>query len=108
MAEVGAGADLAYIPPGVRVTGVGLIPEMLKKAQRKIREINQRLPVQGDALLIPARVGCFEGVILSLILSVVPNAQAFWRESLRALKPGGTAVIFNKFLPDDQNPTLFQ
>jgi phosphatidylethanolamine/phosphatidyl-N-methylethanolamine N-methyltransferase len=108
MVGVGTGADLAYLPPGVSVTGVDLSPEMLKKAQQKIRGINQRLLVQGDAQLIPVQAGCFDVVILSLILSVVPHAQACWCESLRALRPGGIAVIFDKFLPDDQNPTLFR
>jgi ubiquinone/menaquinone biosynthesis C-methylase UbiE len=105
---VGTGADLAYMPPGARVIGVDLSPEMLKKAQCKIRGINKRLLVQGDAQIIPVQADSFDVVILSLILSVVPNAQACWRESLRSLKPGGTAVIFDKFLPDDQNPTLLR
>ena len=81
---------------------------MLKKAQRKIHGTYQSLLIQGDAQRIPVQAASFDVVILSLILSVDPNAQACWYESLRSLRPGGTAVIFDKFLPDDQNPTPFR
>lgn len=108
MVGVGTGADLAYMPANVWVTGVDLSPEMLKKAQQKIQGKKQRLLVQGDAQRMPVQAASFDVVILSLILSVVPNAQACWYESLRSLRPGGTAVIFDKFLPDNQNPTPFR
>ena len=38
--------------------------------------------------------------ILHLILSVAPDGAACFRETMRALRPGGRAVIFDKFAPE--------
>jgi ubiquinone/menaquinone biosynthesis C-methylase UbiE len=48
----------------------------------------------------------FDVVILNLILSVIPDGKACLRSALCALKPGGRAVIFDKFLPEGKNPSL--
>ena len=39
-------------------------------------------------------------------MSVIPDGAACLRENLRALKPGGRAVVFDKFLPDAGRLTL--
>jgi ubiquinone/menaquinone biosynthesis C-methylase UbiE len=48
----------------------------------------------------------FDVVIFNLILSVIPDGAACLRENLRALKPGGRVVVFDKFLPDTDRLTL--
>lgn len=100
---IGTGADLAYLPQEVQAVGVDLSPEMLLKAKNKALEAPNRLLVRCDAQNLPLKTASFDVVILSLILSVVPDGQACWRESLRALRPGGQAIIFDKFLPDHQH-----
>lgn len=95
---IGTGADLPYLPQKIQAVGVDLSPEMLLKA----KETGNRLLVQCDAQNLPLLNASFDVVILTLILSVVPDGQACWRESLRVLRPGGRAIIFDKFLPDDQ------
>jgi phosphatidylethanolamine/phosphatidyl-N-methylethanolamine N-methyltransferase len=99
---VGTGADLPFLPQKTKAVGVDLSPEMLLKAKKKLVETGDRLLVRADAQKLPVQDASFDVVILTLILSVVPEGQACWRESLRALRPGGRAIIFDKFLPEDQ------
>ena len=99
---VGTGADLPYLPKETKAVSVDLSPEMLLKAKKKLDETGDRLLVRADAQKLPVQDASFDVVILTLILSVVPDGQACWRESLRALRPGGRAIIFDKFLPENQ------
>ena len=104
---VGTGADLPLLPDGVDVTGIDLSPEMLAKARLK----QDRCPstvklIQGDAQTLLVDEESFDAAILNLILSVIPDGNACLRSALRALKLGGRAVIFDKFLPEGQTPSL--
>jgi phosphatidylethanolamine/phosphatidyl-N-methylethanolamine N-methyltransferase len=100
---IGTGADLAYLPQEIQAVGVDLSLEMLLKAKKKLSGTGSKFLIRADAQYLPVQDASFDVVILSLILSVVPDGQACWRESLRALRPGGRAIIFDKFLPDHQN-----
>jgi phosphatidylethanolamine/phosphatidyl-N-methylethanolamine N-methyltransferase len=98
---VGTGADLPLLPHGVQVTGVDLSPNMLARAQQKLPLAGREVTLlQGDAQQLLVAEANFDAVIFNLILSVIPDGAACLRENLRALKPGGRAVIFDKFLPD--------
>lgn len=98
---VGTGADLPLLPQGVQAVGVDLSADMLAKARQKLplpgREVTL---LQGDAQQLWVEDAAFDAVIFNLILSVIPDGAACLRENLRALKPGGRAVVFDKFLPD--------
>ena len=102
LAGIGTGADLPYLPEAAQAVGVDLSPEMLRKAKSKILGVPNRLLVQADAQALPVPDAAFDVVILTLILSVVPDGGACWRATLRALRPGGRAIIFDKFLPDER------
>jgi ubiquinone/menaquinone biosynthesis C-methylase UbiE len=103
----GTGADLPLLPPGVQVMGLDLSPEMLARARTKLplpgRDVTL---VRGDAQSLPLNTGQFDAVVLHLVLSVVPDGAACLQEALRALKPGGRAIIFDKFTPDGEQPTI--
>jgi len=82
---------------------------MLAKAHRKLPLADREVTlVQGEALKLLAGQSGYEAAILNLILSVIPDAAACLSATLRALKPGGRVVIFDKFLPDEGKPTLFR
>jgi phosphatidylethanolamine/phosphatidyl-N-methylethanolamine N-methyltransferase len=104
---VGTGVDLLLLPRGVRVLGIDLSADMLAQARRKLplagREIELR---EGDVQIPQADPGSFDAAILHLILSVAPDGAACFRETVRALRPGGRAVIFDKFRPEQGNLTI--
>jgi ubiquinone/menaquinone biosynthesis C-methylase UbiE len=101
LSGVGTGLDLRHVPAGVKAVGIDLSPAMLRKAQEKAngREISL-LEMNAEALDFPA--DSFDVVILNLILSVVPDGAAAFREAWRVLRPGGRAVIFDKFAAESQ------
>ena len=103
---VGTGADFPFLPAGVTATGIDLCPDMLAKAQLKLAACHATVKlVQGDAqkLLVPEN--SFDAAILNLILTVVPDGNACLQSALRAVKPGGRLVIFDKFQPENEKVT---
>lgn len=104
---VGTGLDLPLIPPSVQVTGVDLTPAMLEKARLQSIDMGMIFAVMNaQALQFPD--GTFDAVILNLILSVVSDGVAAFAEAWRVLRPGGRIVVFDKFLPEAEQPSLFR
>lgn len=104
---VGTGADLPLLPRGVSTFGVDLSRDMLARANAKLPLTERNiLLVCGDAQSLPISLQSFDAVILNLILSVVSDSAACWRESLAALKPNGRIVIFDKFAPEQDNQSV--
>jgi ubiquinone/menaquinone biosynthesis C-methylase UbiE len=96
---IGTGLDLPLIPSGVKLTGIDLSPVMLEKARIKAGDRQMTFEVMNaQTLQFPGAT--FDAVILNLILSVVPDGAAAFGEAWRVLRPGGRAVIFDKFLPE--------
>lgn len=103
----GTGADLPYLPAACRITAIDVTPAMLARLERRAARLGRSVEVHvmdGQALTFPS--GRFDAVILHLILAVVPDPVACIREAERVLRPGGRAVVFDKFLPDDREPSL--
>ena len=106
---VGTGADLPLLPAGVDATGIDLSPEMLAKARLKlVSHLSSIKLIQGDAQTLLVDEASFDAVILNLILSVIPDGNACLRSAMRALKPDGRVVIFDKFLPEGKSVSLIR
>ena len=100
LSGIGTGLDVPHIRVGVKIIGIDLSPAMLRKAQEKAVGHDVRLcEMNAQALDFPD--GSFDAVILNLILSVVPDGAAAFREAWRVLRPGGRAVIFDKFVSEN-------
>jgi len=100
LSGVGTGLDMLHIQADVRITGIDLSPAMLRKAQAKAVGRDVMLcEMNAQALEFPD--SSFDAVILNLILSVVPDGAAAFCEAWRVLRPGGRAVIFDKFASED-------
>jgi len=99
---VGTGLDLPLLPPSAIVTATDITSAMLEKARAKVdgRDVNLMLM---DAQAVQFPDGAFDAAILNLILSVAPDGAAAFREAWRVVRVGGRAVIFDKFLAEQNH-----
>jgi ubiquinone/menaquinone biosynthesis C-methylase UbiE len=103
---VGTGQDLPLLPAGVSAVGVDLSEHMLRRAEKRLGESAAQVELaQGDAAALDMEASSFDAVILHLVLSVVPDPASVIAEAMRVLRPGGRAVIFDKFAPEGKPPS---
>ena len=98
----GTGADLAFLPPDVQVVATDLTPAMVERTRRRAQALGRTVDARVmDAQALELADGSFDAVVLHLILAVVPDPVAAIREAARVLRPGGRAVVFDKWVPDE-------
>jgi phosphatidylethanolamine/phosphatidyl-N-methylethanolamine N-methyltransferase len=102
---IGTGLDLPFLPVSHRYVGIDLTETMLERARHRSQNLQLNL-VQGDSMSLPFRDNTFDHGILHLILAVVPDSVACLREAARALKPGGTLLVMDKFLRPGQSAPI--
>ena len=105
LAGVGTGLDLPHLPPQHRYVGLDLTPAMLTRSLPRASHLDFT-PTQGDTQRLPFADASFDAVVLHLILAVVPEPQRCLAEAARVLRPGGTILIFDKFLRPGQSAPL--
>ena len=107
MVGVGTGVDLPLLPGGIQAVGVDLSRAMLARAKKKLPIEGRQIDLlEADAQELPFADATFDVALLTLILSVVPDGAACLAETIRVLKPGARAVVFDKFLPQGSRPSL--
>jgi len=100
---IGSGLDVPLLPVGPRYTGLDLTPAMLARARRKAFRLGLDLHLdEGDARALPYPTAAFDVVVLHLILAVTPHPEKVLVEAARVLRPGGRALILDKFLRPGQ------
>ncbi|WP_027345924.1 class I SAM-dependent methyltransferase [Hamadaea tsunoensis] len=93
---VGTGRDLPFYPPGVRVTGIDLSPEMLLIAQRLSAELGIDADLrEGDAEALPFPDASFDSVVCVLALCSIPDPRQAIAEMVRVLRPDGRLLLFD-------------
>jgi demethylmenaquinone methyltransferase / 2-methoxy-6-polyprenyl-1,4-benzoquinol methylase len=99
-------ADLAIAAalrhPGIRVTGIDFIREMLIPGQKKIaaRGLDRRIRLlQADALALPFPDGSFDVAASAFGIRNMPDRLAALREMRRVLVPGGRIQILEMNAP---------
>lgn len=105
LAGVGTGLDLPHLPRQHHYVGVDLTEAMLRRARPRAGKADFS-GVIGDAQRLPFAGASFDHAVLHLILAVVPQPADCLREVARVLRPGGTALVFDKFLRRGQPALL--
>jgi ubiquinone/menaquinone biosynthesis C-methylase UbiE len=102
---VGTGLDLPLLPTLHRYIALDFNMAMLVRAKSRITKLDAGF-VLGDCMALPFADAQFDHVILHLIVAVVPEPQRCLSEAARVLKPGGTIILFDKFLHPQQHAPL--
>ena len=99
---IGTGLDLPLLPKLHHYTALDFNAAMLSRARlRGANSHGESLQVDwvlGDSMALPFPDAHFDHVVLHLIVAVVPQPVQCLGEAARVLKPGGTIVLFDKFL----------
>ena len=99
----GTGLDFQFLPKNAMIWAGDITPSMVHKMQQRAQELNLNATVEVmDGQNLPFPEATFDKVILHLIVAVIPDPVKCLQEAERVLKPGGEAVIFDKFLPKNQ------
>lgn len=105
----GTGADLPFIPAGVEVHAVDITPAMVERTRRRAAQLGCDVEARvGDAQALEYPDAWFDAVVLHLIVAVAPDGRRVLEEAARVLKPGGRAVVFDKFAPEGKRPSLLR
>jgi phosphatidylethanolamine/phosphatidyl-N-methylethanolamine N-methyltransferase len=103
----GTGLDLGLLPPNVDVTAIDVTPAMLKRLERRAAGSGQPVTTRiMDARQLAFPDSSIDAVVMHLILAVMPQPERGLREAVRVLKPGGQIAVFDKFLRDEEHPSL--
>ena len=94
---VGTGLDLPHLPSQHRYVGLDLTAAMLMRARPRAAGL-QFAPLRGDVQCLPFHDASFDAAVLHLILAVVPAPTLCLAEAVRVVKPGGTLLVFDKFM----------
>ncbi|TAJ79973.1 MAG: class I SAM-dependent methyltransferase [Gallionellaceae bacterium] len=102
---VGTGLDLPLLPTVHRYTALDFNPAMLSRAKLRSEKLEVGF-VLGDSMALPFADAQFDHVVLHLITAVVSEPQRCLSEAARVLKPGGSIILFDKFLQPRQRAPL--
>jgi len=91
---VGVGKILGYYPREVELCGIDAVPEVLKIAEEKAKELGLKACfLNADVEELPFPDESFDAVLSSFVFCTVPNPENGMKEILRVLRPGGRAVF---------------
>lgn len=105
LSGIGTGLDLPWLPALHHYTALDFNAAMLSRAKSRSAGLTVNW-ILGDSMALPFINAHFDHVVLHLITAVVPEPQRCLSEAARVLKPGGTIILFDKFLRPGQTAPL--
>lgn len=105
LSGIGTGLDLLLLPKLHHYTALDFNAAMLERAKPRGAGLQVEW-VLGDSMALPFADAQFDHVVLHLIVAVVPQPAQCLSEAARVLKPGGTIILFDKFLRPQQTALL--
>jgi len=105
----GTGLDLPYLKGDYQITATDLTPAMLNQLKKRAEKLEMNINVlEMDGQDLQFENNSFDCVILNLILAVIPDPKKCIAEAERVLKFNGKILVFDKFLAENQEPSLFR
>ncbi|MEE8437205.1 MAG: ubiquinone/menaquinone biosynthesis methyltransferase [Candidatus Neomarinimicrobiota bacterium] len=95
--------DCARLYPGVKITGIDFVPEMVTEAQKKVRKENlgSRVEIQmGDATDLKFESNQFDVSAMAFGIRNIPQKVKALSEMTRITVPGGQVMILELTTPE--------
>jgi arsenite methyltransferase len=107
--DIGCGAGVDTLVAAImvdsegRVTGIDLIPEMLKRARTNLEKTSLKNVTfqEGSAEQLPFPDGTFDVVISNGVFNLIPDKTKALREVFRVLKSSGRFLLADQILMGD-------
>ncbi len=100
---VGTGMSLPMYRRDLKITGIDLSADMLKRARERVSRDalgNVEDIAQMDAGEMEYDDGSFDAVVAMYVMTVVPDPEKVLNELARVCRPGGTVLLVNHFSAD--------
>jgi ubiquinone/menaquinone biosynthesis C-methylase UbiE len=105
----GTGLDLKYLRAAQSITATDITPAMIARLKKRIDYLHDSVKaLVMDGQNLEFEDNKFDCIILNLVLTVVADPKKCLAEAERVLKSGGKIVVFDKFLGDNETPSIIR
>jgi ubiquinone/menaquinone biosynthesis C-methylase UbiE len=95
-AGAGTGLNIAFYPPGARVTATDLSGAMMQRARERARERKVDVTFEeADLCNLPFADNTFDSAVATFVFCSVPDPVTCLREMGRVTKPGGRILLLD-------------
>lgn len=91
---------LAQRAPGVLVCGLDFSAHMLEVAEHRLRDVDNVMLVEGNAMQLPFDDDTFDSTVVSFGLRNTPDYKQVISEMVRVTRPGGIVACLDASVPD--------